>query len=104
MYEKIFVCCRPVSTINLLKLRANLKANIFLVHIMDQRNDGNMLDSEHPPVFLRCRHEEAGKRLNDPARKRVQHFMRIEGKIIVLKNTCNVHQNGSINVHVIILF
>jgi ribosomal protein L14 len=49
---------------------------------MHQRNDGNMLEiSENELIFLRSRHEEAGKRLHDPARKNADHlFVRIEGK------------------------
>uniref|UniRef100_A0A3N7FZE9 AAA+ ATPase domain-containing protein n=2 Tax=Populus trichocarpa TaxID=3694 RepID=A0A3N7FZE9_POPTR len=44
------------------------------------RNDGNMLEiSENELIFLRSRHEEAGKRLHDPARKNADHlFVRIE--------------------------
>ncbi|KAJ0053267.1 hypothetical protein Pint_00004 [Pistacia integerrima] len=43
------------------------------------RDDGGMLDDEKPSVFARStRHEEMGKRLSDPVRKNVQHFLRIE--------------------------
>ncbi|KAJ0113169.1 hypothetical protein Patl1_00005 [Pistacia atlantica] len=43
------------------------------------KDDGGMFDDEKPSVFARStRHEEMGKRLNDPVRKNVQHFLRIE--------------------------
>lgn len=43
--------------------------------------------SENELIFLRSRHEEAGKRLHDPARKNADHlFVRIEGKKQKKKN------------------
>ena len=45
-----------------------------------QREDGSVAETDR--TIVRNRHEEMGKRLNDPMRKNAHDMLKIEGKLI----------------------
>lgn len=53
-----------------------------------QKEDGSMLETDRS--FARNRHEEMGKRLNDPTRKNAHDVLKIEGKLPITQTILKI--------------
>ncbi|PRQ56789.1 putative DNA polymerase III, clamp loader complex, gamma/delta/delta subunit [Rosa chinensis] len=71
-------------------LDENMQVQVESMYDEYSRNDETMFESDK--ALTLTRHQEMGKRLNDPSRKNIQRFLRIEGKT-------PAHESEKINIY-----